>query len=69
MGNATFTGSQELQAIKLSANVKDIPASAFMNGGTSLSEFGTLVVPEGVVSIGKSAFAGRHVKEIVLLVH
>lgn len=66
MGNATFTGSQELQAIKLSANVKDIPASAFMNGGTSLSEFGTLVVPEGVVSIGKSAFAGRHVKEIVL---
>ena len=37
-----------------------------MNGGTSLSEFGTLVVPEGVVSIGKSAFAGRHVKEIVL---
>ena len=66
MGNATFTGSQELQAIKLSANVKDIPASAFMNGGTSLSEFGTLVVPEGVVSIGKSAFAGRHVKELVL---
>lgn len=66
MGNATFTGSQELQAIKLSANVKDIPASAFMNGGTSLSEFGTLVVPEGVVSIGKSAFAGRHVKEVVL---
>ena len=66
MGNATFTGSQELQAIKLSANVKDIPASAFMNGGTSLSEIGTLVVPEGVVSIGKSAFAGRHVKEVVL---
>lgn len=66
MGNATFTGSQELQAIKLSANVKDIPASAFMNGGTSLSEFGTLVVPEGVVTIGKSAFAGRHVEEVVL---
>lgn len=66
MGNATFTGSQELQAIKLSANVKDIPASAFMNGGTSLSKFGTLVVPEGVVSIGKSAFAGRHVEEVVL---
>ena len=66
MGNATFTGSQELQAIKLSANVKKIPASAFMNGGISLSEFGTLVVPEGVVSIGKSAFAGRHVEEVVL---
>lgn len=65
MGIATFTGSQNIQAIKLSSNVNAIPKNAFANGATSLSEFGTLEIPEGVTSIGDSAFAGRHIKEVV----
>ncbi len=64
LGQAAFTGSTEITAIKLSANVTEIPANAFANGGMSLSKFGTLEIPEGVVSIGASAFAGRHIKEV-----
>lgn len=65
MGVATFTGSTQIQSIRLSANVAEIPANAFANGGKSLSEFGTLEIPEGVTSIGASAFAGRHIKNII----
>lgn len=65
LGKAAFTGSTNIQAIKLSANLTEIPDNAFANGGTSLSEFGTLVIPEGVTKIGQRAFNGRHIKNVV----
>lgn len=65
LGKAAFTGSTNIQEIKLSANLTEIPDNAFANGGTSLSEFGTLVIPEGITKIGARAFNGRHIKNVV----
>ena len=65
LGKAAFTGSTNIQSIKLSANLTEIPDNAFANGGTSFSEFGTLVIPEGVTKIGARAFNGRHIKNVV----
>lgn len=65
MGAGTFTGSRDIQAIKLSANVKEIPDNAFGHSTDSLTECGTVVIPEGVTKIGKRAFNGRHIKEVI----
>ncbi|MDD5823225.1 MAG: leucine-rich repeat protein [Firmicutes bacterium] len=66
LGLAAYTGSTELTEIKLSASLKNIPNNAFANVGTSSAEVQEIVIPEGVVSIGTSAFAGRHVETLSL---
>lgn len=65
MGTGTFTNSRNIQAIKLSANVKEIPDNAFGHSTDSLAGCGTVVIPEGVTKIGKRAFNGRHIKEVI----
>ena len=66
LGMAAYTGSNYLTSIKLSAALTDIPNNAFANVGTSLEAVEELVVPEGVVSVGNSAFAGRHIETLTL---
>ena len=66
LGLAAYTGSNFLTSIKLSASLTDIPANAFANVGTSLVAVKDLVIPEGVVSVGNSAFAGRHIETLSL---
>lgn len=66
LGMAAYTGSNDLTSIKLSAGLTAIPNNAFVNVGTSTAAVKTLVIPEGVVSIGTSAFAGRHIETLSL---
>lgn len=66
MGLGAFTGSGKLTSVKLSKNVTDIPASAFNAGSSNDMKLETLVIPEGVQTIGKSAFAGTHVENLSL---
>ena len=66
MGAGTFTNSRDIQEIKLSANVKEIPNNAFGHGTDSLTECEAVVIPEGVTKIGDRAFNGRHLKGVVL---
>ena len=66
LGTAAFTGNENLTEIKLSKNVANIPQAAF-NAGTSTSmKLQSLVIPEGVETIGNNAFAGTHVENLVL---
>ena len=66
MGSGAFTGSGKLTSVKLSKNVTDIPGSAFSAGTAVDMKLETLVIPEGVQTIGKSAFAGTHVENLSL---
>lgn len=66
LGMAAYTGSNDLTSIKLSASLTDIPNNAFANVGTSMAAVKEVVIPEGVVSVGASAFAGRHIEKLTL---
>ena len=66
MGTGAFTGSSQLTSIKLSKNVTAIPQSAFTSGDDRTENLKKLVIPEGVTSVGRSAFAGTRVEELVL---
>lgn len=66
MGTGAFTGSSGLTSIKLSKNVTAIPQSAFASGNDRTENLETLVIPEGVTSVGRSAFAGTRVEGLVL---
>lgn len=66
MGTGAFTGSEDLASVKLSKNLVDIPQSAFANGDKSTTAVKALEVPEGVKTVGRSAFAGRHIEKLSL---
>lgn len=66
LGSGAFTGSGKLTSIKLSKNVKEIPAAAFNAASTLDMSLKTLVIPEGVETIGDNAFTGTHVEKLTL---
>ena len=66
MGTGTFTGSANLTSVKLSANVVDIPQSAFNAGSATTMRIQSLVIPEGVQTIGRQAFTGAHIENLTL---
>ncbi|MCI8637691.1 MAG: leucine-rich repeat protein [Coprococcus sp.] len=66
MGSGTFTGSGKLTSIKLSKGVTDIPQSAFNAAAATDMSVKELVIPEGVKTIGASAFTGAHIESLTL---
>lgn len=64
MGMGAFTTSANLTSVKLSKNVTDIPDGAFLGGDNTKIE--TLVIPEGVKTIGNKAFNGVRVENLTL---
>ena len=66
LGLGAFTSSIDLTSVKLSNNLTDIPQNAFINGGTATTAIKTLTIPEGVKTIGRNAFSGRHIEELTL---
>lgn len=66
LGTGSFTASLDLTSVELSKNITDIPQNAFANGGTSTTAIKTLVIPEGVKTIGRNGFAGRHIETLTL---
>lgn len=66
MGTGAFTGSASLTSVKLSKNLKDIPASAFSSGTAANMSLKEVVIPEGVESIGSKAFDTAHVEKLTL---
>lgn len=66
MGMGAFTGSGNLTSVKLSKNVVDIPQSAFASGSVADMSLKTIVIPEGVQTVGRQAFIGTHVESLTL---
>ena len=66
MGQGTFTGSGDLETVKLSKNVKTIPQSAFNAGSVKDMSLKTLVIPEGIEVVDKQAFTGAHIENLTL---
>lgn len=66
MGIGAFTGSARLTSVKLSKNAADIPASAFNAGASVDMRLAELIIPEGVKTIGSSAFMGAHIENLTL---
>ena len=66
MGSGAFTGSGNLSSLKLSKNVVDIPSGAFNAGSSTDMSLKTLVIPEGVQTIGANAFTGAHIENLTL---
>lgn len=69
LGTAAFTNSC-LKSVKLSKGLTEIPQSAFANAASDLTsskmEIDTVVIPEGVTTIGRMAFSGARVKNLTL---
>lgn len=62
IGGNTFAACHNLTSIRLPSKLKIIDYNAFLGAGLS----GTLVIPDGVVSIGGQAFMNTSISEIVL---
>ena len=66
LGTGAFTGSGDLESLKLSKNLTDIPQSAFSAGTATNMSLKKVEIPEGVQTIGKQSFHGSHVEELSL---
>jgi len=60
-----FGSMPNLKKVKLPTTMTEIPASIFVNNSGN-ANFTSIEIPEGVTSIGSSAFAGNNFSEIVL---
>ncbi|VEH03836.1 Autolysin [Slackia heliotrinireducens] len=66
MGNAAFNSCPKLTSVKLSAGLTAIPDAAFLQNDANAQGIDELVIPEGVTSIGRNAFAGTKVTKLTL---
>lgn len=66
MGAAAFTGCGNLTSVTLSKNLKEIPQSAFNAGSATEMALKEVIIPEGVTTVGRQAFAGTHVESVAL---
>lgn len=66
LGSGAFTGSSKITSIVLSNQLTIIPQSAFVSGNDRTENLKTLVIPEGVTSIGRQAFAGTRMEGLEL---
>ena len=69
LGSGAFSNTA-LKSLKLSKGLTEIPQSAFLNGASDLAssrmEIDTVVIPEGVTTIGRMAFSGAQVNNLTL---
>ena len=71
LGNGAFTGTIYLSEILLPSTLETIPAGAFTKTNskiafTDMATVDELVIPEGVKSIGNTAFQGSKIKSLTL---
>ena len=71
LGNGAFTGTIYLSRINLSSSLKAIPSGAFVKTNSKIAfdkmaSVPELVIPEGVETIGNTAFQGSKIEKLTL---
>lgn len=68
IGENVFSSNENLAKVVLSKNLTDIPERAFQHSDAKqgLIHFTELEIPDGIVSIGKYAFANNHLQKLVI---
>ncbi len=67
VGDGAFTTNPEIEKIKLSNSMKDIPKSfAGMSGTTGMEKFTELDIPNGIKTIGDRAFTGHNIQTLTI---
>lgn len=68
IGKNVFSSNENLTKVVLSKNLKEIPERAFQHSDAKqgLIHFTELEIPDGIVTIGKYAFANNHLQKLVI---
>lgn len=66
VGSGAFASNYGMKSITLSGSLTAIPDSAFITNVPIVPDMESLVIPEGVASIGDSAFRGQCIKNLEL---
>lgn len=68
IGENVFSSNENLAKVVLSKNLTEIPERAFQHSDAKqgLIHFTELEIPDGIVSIGKYAFANNHLQKLVI---